>query len=73
MSNHNLPACCQISQDGAGGFEVRHTETSEHCHHRPSGGSADHPDGVSRCNRVIAHGRTRSEAVAEARNYFASI
>lgn len=71
--NHNLPTCCQVSQDGAGGYEVRHTETSERCHHRPSGGSGGRPDGASRCNRVIGQGSTAGEAVAQARDYFASI
>jgi hypothetical protein len=68
--NYRIPNCCVCRQDGAGAYEVAHTETSQGCRHRPSGGTGGHPDGHTACNRIISHGHTRAEACAEARRYF---
>lgn len=62
-----LPPCCFVRQDGAGGYEVCHTETSAACRHTPSGGTAGRPDGRTPCNRVLSHGHTTGEAIERAR------
>lgn len=62
-----LPKCCFVRDDGGGGYEVCHQETSEHCKHTPSGGKGGRQDGVTPCNRVIAHGETKVLAIEDAR------
>jgi len=64
-----LPRCCDCRTDGAGGYEVAHTETSAHCRHQKSGGTGGRPDGKTPCNRIIGHGMTRCAAIADAREY----
>lgn len=71
MSNY-LPKCCWCRADGAGRYEVAHTETDSACKHRPSGGTGGRPDGRTPCNRIIGHGRTKGEAIQAAREYFAT-
>ena len=62
-----LPKCCTVRPDGAGGYEVAHTETSADCRHTPSGGTGGYQDGVTRCNRIIGVGPTRRDAIYGAR------
>ena len=62
-----LPKCCFVRADGAGGYEVCHTETSPRCRHTPSGGTGGYADGHTRCNRIIGKGRTRRDAREDAR------
>lgn len=72
MSNY-LPACCTVRADGAGTYEVAHTETDSRCRHTPSGGTCGQQDGITKCNRIIGHGRTRSAAIQAAREYLAPL
>jgi len=67
MTSYYLPPCCWVRQDGAGGYEVAHTETDSRCKHAPSGGTGGYPDGKTKCNRIIGSGRTRREAIINAR------
>ena len=62
----DLPACCSVQQDCAGGYEVAHLETSIACTHTPSGGTSGRPDGKTKCNRIIGRGRTETEAIQDA-------
>ena len=64
-----LPKCCWVRQDGSGRYEVAHTETDSRCRHEPTGGTGGSPDGHTRCNRIIASGSSRAEAIEEAREY----
>jgi len=66
-TSYYLPVCCFVRLDGAGGFEVAHMETSSRCRHRPSGGTGGRSDGTTCCNRIIGSGKTRGEAINEAR------
>lgn len=68
MSSY-LPRCCNVGRDCSGCYEVAHVETSAYCKHVPSGGTGGRPDGKTPCNRVIGHGRTRTEAIQDARLY----
>jgi len=68
--SYYLPKCCRTRRDGAGGYEVCHTETSSQCRHTPSGGTGGRPDGQTPCNRIVGHGRTRRAAIRDARDYF---
>lgn len=69
MTTYYLPACCCVQQDGAGGYEVAHTETDSRCRHRATGGMGGCADGRTKCNRIIGHGHTRIEAITKAREY----
>ena len=64
--NYHLPRCMFVRRDCSGRYEVCHTETSPHCHHTPSGGTGGFPDGITPCNRVIGHGKTKGEAIVSA-------
>lgn len=64
-----LPKCCWVRADGAGRYEVAHTETDSACRHRPTGGTGGRPDGKTPCNRIIGRGQTKIEAIQAARNY----
>ena len=55
-----LPKCCFVRADGAGGYEVCHTEASPKCRHGESGNGRP-------CNRIIGKGRTRRDAREDAR------
>ena len=70
MSTRYLPPCCTCRQNGAGGYEVTHTETDSRCRHTPSGGTGGYQDGKTKCNRIVGHGSTRGEAIQAARRYF---
>lgn len=61
-----LPKCCEILADGAGGYKVGHDEKSPQCKHTPSGGNGGYPDGVTPCNRIVGHGKTKTAAVDDA-------
>jgi len=65
--SYYLPKCCWVRQDGSGGYEVAHTETDRSCRHRPSGGTGGSQDGRTRCNRIIGSGRTKYDAIVDAR------
>ena len=67
-TSYYLPKCCWCRQDGAGCYEVAHTETDSHCSHTPSGGTGGRADGVTPCNRIIGSGATRGEAIGDARD-----
>ena len=69
MTSYYLPKCCFVRQDGAGRYEVCHTETNPACRHVPSGGIGGFPDSVTPCNRIIGQGQTVRAAVADARDY----
>ena len=62
-----LPRCCFVRFTNVGDYEVCHEETASACRHRPSGGTAGYEDGRTPCNRIIARGGTRGEAIAVAR------
>jgi len=64
--SYYLPRCCRCWWD-SGQYVVGHTETSRHCRHTPSGGSGGSADGKMCCNRIIGHGATAWEAIANAR------
>lgn len=66
-ATYYLPTCCFVRWDGAGGYEVCHTETDPDCRHEPSGGTGGRADGVTTCNRIIGHGNTKANAIADAR------
>lgn len=66
-----LPKCCMVRPDGAGRYEVAHTETDSYCKHNRSGGTGGFADGITPCNRIISHGITRGEAARGARDYLA--
>jgi heat shock protein HslJ len=61
-----IPPCCACWWDN-GQYVVGHDEHHAKCRHTPSGGTAGKPDGVTMCNRIIGHGRTRAEAIDVAR------
>lgn len=65
--SYYLPKCCCVRMDGAGGYEVAHTETSRYCRHTPSGGTGGRRDYQTPCNRIIGKGRTQGEAILRAR------
>ena len=67
MNAYYLPKCCYARNDGAGGYEVCHTETDASCHHTPSGGTGGRQDGATPCNRIIGSGRTKRDAIEDAR------
>ena len=71
-----LPKCCNVVHvswsSGHFNWEVRHTETSPHCRHTPSGGTGGRMDGFTPCNRIIGNGATAAEARAEAKEYFSA-
>ena len=70
MASRYLPACACVRMDGAGGYEVCHTETSQKCRHTPSGGTGGRPDGRTYCNRIVGRGHTMGAAIRDAREYF---
>ena len=69
MTSYYLPKCCGVRQNGAGGYEVTHTETDSQCGHTPSGGTGGSRDELTPCNRIIGHGQTKSLAIESARKY----
>ncbi len=70
MASYYIPRCCFVRDDGAGGYEVAHRETSHRCGHTPSGGTGGFADGETPCDRIIGHGQTVQDAVNDAREYF---
>lgn len=69
VTTRYLPKCCTVRYDGAGGYEVAHTETDSRCRHKPSGGTGGFQDGETCCNRIIGNGHTRKAAIRAAREY----
>mgnify|MGYP001565152502 CR=1 FL=1 len=64
--NRYIPRCCFVRPDGAKGYEVCHEETSVECRHDGSGGEGGRQTGRP-CNRIIGNGRTRGDAIEDAR------
>jgi len=62
-----LPKCCRVQRNCAGNFEVCHLEASPFCSHAPSGGQEWN---YGPYTRIIGNGRTKTSAIADARNYF---
>lgn len=60
-----LPTCCRVQQDNRS-YVVVHYENSPDCRHDGSGGNSGQMDG-KRCSRAIGHGKTKTQAIENAR------
>jgi hypothetical protein len=62
-----LPSCCRAWRDESGQWVVGHDEHNANCRHTPSGGTGGRQNRERKCDRIIGHGKTRREAVEQAR------
>ena len=66
-------SCNRAWINESGAWVVGHDESSPYCTHGASGGHGGHTDGQTRCNRIIAKGRTKSEALDAAMDFLGEV